>query len=378
MIINIIQFVLIVFFPILAMRISKAIGKDWLSPVILCYVFGIAAANLKLMPIDDSLANYFSQGTVLFAIPLLLYSTDIIGWFKLAKSTIWSFAICVFGGLFSTLVLAYFFTDEIEHVPHLAGMITGIYTGGIPNMNAIGIATQAPEKLFVYLNAADVVVGGLYLIFLTSIAPRIFGQFLPKFETKNQLIVPLIEPENQLKISNLREIMVAVFITLIIISLSVGMTYLMTGELVSVGLIILFLTGLSVIASFSKQIRSLRGSYDLGDYLLLMFCIAIGMLADFGDFTTEGLETTFFMAITWLGVVSIHLFFSWLLKIDRDTTMITSTAALYGPPFIGQIASVIQNRTLVFSGIATGLLGYAIGNFLGIAVFNIVQSFFLE
>jgi uncharacterized membrane protein len=375
LIFNILQSITILLFPILAIKINKRIGKDWLSPVILCYSSGIALANLKIMPINESIADYFSQGTILFAIPLLLYSTDIIGWFKLAKSTILSFVVCIISGLLMTLLVSFFYRNEIDHIPHLAGMITGIYTGGIPNMNAIGIATHAPEKLFIYLNAADVLVGGLYLVFLTSFAPKLFGIFLPKFETKNLLSVPFGQTENQLIISNLKEILIAVGLTILIIGASASLTKMITGQIASIGLIILLLTSFSVFASFSKRIRVLRGSYDLGDYLLLMFCIAIGMLADFQNFLSEGIDATLFMGSIWLGMVLIHLLFSWLLKIDRDTTMITSTAALYGPPFIGQIANVIKNRTLVFSGIATGLLGYAIGNFIGIGVYSMLQMF---
>ena len=48
--------------------------------------------------------------------------------------------------------------------------------------------------------------------------------------------------------------------------------------------------------------------------------------------------------------------------------MIAGTAAIYGPVFIGQIASTIDNRSLVFPGIALGLLGIAMGNYVGIFV----------
>lgn len=373
MIFKILQSVIIVFFPILAFKIHKLFGKSWLSPVILCYGAGILIANLNLIPTDRVVCDYFSQGTILFAIPLLLYSTDIIGWFKLAKTTIISFVLCVISGLLITVLTAFFLNNGIENIPHLAGMITGIYTGGIPNMNAVGFATNAPAELFVYLNAADVLIGGAYLIFLTSFAPKIYGAILPKFESKNVLSKPQIEPENLLKRENLNEILQAIGLTVLIIGMSVGLTIAFTGELTSVSLLILLLTTFSVIASLNRKVRGLRGSYDLGDYLLLMFCVAIGMMADMSEFAAEGADVTMFLAIIWGGMVILHLVLARLFKIDRDTVMITSTAALYGPPFIGQIANVIQNRQLVFSGIATGLLGYSIGNFLGILMFNLLQ-----
>ena len=48
--------------------------------------------------------------------------------------------------------------------------------------------------------------------------------------------------------------------------------------------------------------------------------------------------------------------------------MISSTAALYGPAFIVPIAKAINNRELTVYGIALGLLGYILGNYLGLGM----------
>ena len=55
--------------------------------------------------------------------------------------------------------------------------------------------------------------------------------------------------------------------------------------------------------------------------------------------------------------------------------MITSTAALYGPAFIGQIATILGNKRIIIAGIATGIIGYAIGNYLGLSVTYLLKSF---
>ena len=73
------------------------------------------------------------------------------------------------------------------------------------------------------------------------------------------------------------------------------------------------------------------------------------------------------------GTFLLHLLFCYLLRIDRDTSLITAVAAIYGPAFIGQIASVIKNRKMLLSGISTGLIGYAIGNFLGLGMNHLLQ-----
>ena len=107
-----------------------------------------------------------------------------------------------------------------------------------------------------------------------------------------------------------------------------------------------------------------------------MFCVAIGMLANFDTILTDGMSVVIFLAIAWSITVLLHWLLCYFFKIDRDTAIVTQTAAIYGPVFIGQIASTIDNRNLVFPGIALGLLGIAMGNYVGVFVFWLVKLFF--
>jgi uncharacterized membrane protein len=48
--------------------------------------------------------------------------------------------------------------------------------------------------------------------------------------------------------------------------------------------------------------------------------------------------------------------------------LITSTAGIFGPAFIGPVAERLRNREVIVPGLTCGLVGYAIGNYLGFAV----------
>ena len=134
------------------------------------------------------------------------------------------------------------------------------------------------------------------------------------------------------------------------------------------------LTTLSILAATRKGISQLSGTFETGEYFLLIFCIALGMLADFGDIAASGLDILTYSALTLICTILLHFGLSYWFKIDRDTVMITSTAAIYGPVFVGQIASAIGNKKLIFTGIALGLLGFAIGNYLGIGLAYILKA----
>ena len=164
-----------------------------------------------------------------------------------------------------------------------------------------------------------------------------------------------------------------VALTLVILLIAIACTYLLFGNVEQTAFLLLLLTLLSVLASLRSEVRELQLAFPMGEYLLLMFCVAIGMLSDFSTLWAEGGAVIGYTGAVLTLTVLLHFGLSYLFKLDRDTTLITSTAALYGPVFVGQIASAINNKSLIFAGIATGLVGYAIGNFLGYGVAQLIR-----
>lgn len=55
-------------------------------------------------------------------------------------------------------------------------------------------------------------------------------------------------------------------------------------------------------------------------------------------------------------------------RVDRDTANITSVAGIFGPPFVPPVAKALGNREIIVSGITTGILGLALGNYLGMGM----------
>ena len=244
-------------------------------------------------------------------------------------------------------------------------MIAGVYTGGIANMQAIGMALNADQEVYVLVNAADIFCGGIYLLFLTSIAARIFGKFLPAYDFQKNNFQQKENTETD--VLSVQSVGKAILWTILIIGISVGLSQLLFGSLES-SFIILVLTSLSVLSTLTPITKHFQGAFQTGEYFLLMFCIAIGLVSDFGNVWENGTQVILFMGMILTLTVILHLLLAYWFKIDRDTVMITSTAALYGPAFIGQIASVIDNRQLIFAGMATGLMGFALGNYVGVGV----------
>jgi len=172
-----------------------------------------------------------------------------------------------------------------------------------------------------------------------------------------------------------RDYFILLFFTLAWLAILLALLY--AGNLLENTVIILFfITGISIILSFFKFISKRSAiSFSLGEYLLLVFALSLSIQGKWSDITRGSNLLFIITAASMYGGISLHLLLSKIFGIDRDTFLISSTAAIYGPPFVTQIATVIKNKYLLMPGILAGLLGYAIGNYVGLAVYYLLVAF---
>jgi len=80
-----------------------------------------------------------------------------------------------------------------------------------------------------------------------------------------------------------------------------------------------------------------------------------------------------FIAFIIIVATLLHLLFSRIFKIDGDLFTVAHVALLYSPPFVPPVAGAMGNKKVLISGIVTGLIGYAIGTYLGVGVAEILK-----
>jgi uncharacterized membrane protein len=100
--------------------------------------------------------------------------------------------------------------------------------------------------------------------------------------------------------------------------------------------------------------------------MLLVFALSVGSMANFTELLKSSSVLFWFCGFMVFGSILLHYLLAILFKVDRDTFIITSTAAIYGPAFICPVANALGNREIIPIGLALGLIGYAIGNYLGL------------
>lgn len=353
-------------FPFIALYLEKRkLVPSFFSAVVQCYAYGIIIGNLVPTIVHEEVAEQLAGAGMIIALPMLLFGANIKANWKLAGPGLVAFALCAVAGLIGTGIAAYFFQNGQPDGWKVAGMLTGLYTGGTPNLMAIGLAVDAPSDYVVLLQAADIVGGGIYLLLLMTVIQRFLGLFLPAFKHH----APLDEQEEATEDNNRsRWWLLPTAISILVGGVSVGITVLLTGSMSNTTLLILLLTTISLGLSFVPGVSKLPGSYKQGEYFLLIFCVALGLMANFQKLLAGGLPLLAFSLVALITTIVLHWLLSWFFKVDRDTVIISSTAALYGPVFIAQVTTAIHNRRLLAPGIALSLLGLAVGNYLGTGV----------
>ncbi|HYG56543.1 MAG TPA: DUF819 family protein, partial [Symbiobacteriaceae bacterium] len=264
-------------------RRSRLLGA--IGPTVLCYVAGILWGNSGLAPAGSAIALTIAQVTVPLAIPYLLFATEFLRWLRTARATVISFCLVIVGVLIAAALGAFLFADKVDEGWKLAGMLVGVYTGGTANLTAIGVGLGAKQETFILANAADMVISSIYLLFVMSIAQRVLLKFLPPFQRQGstaqaEVAAGAQEETSPWRWAYLRELGMATGLSVLIVGVSVGLALLTTGRL-SETVVILSITTLGIAASFSAKVRRLQGAQAAGQYLLLIFCTAVGSTANF-------------------------------------------------------------------------------------------------
>ncbi len=367
--VNVLCALLFVGLPALILKLRPHLKIiDVLGPVVVAYALGIVLGQV-LPAAQQPLIKTLSEAAVPLSIPLLLFSQNPRTAFKGAGRMLLCFLLAAVGVSLSATLVSVFWVHGYEGAQQfpeywqVAGMLVGTYTGGTPNMASIGLSLAVPERIFLMSTAADTVLGGLYLMALVSVAKPV-ARFLLPADNPVAVDTAKVASEHNESLS-VKEIVKSLGLSIAIAALSIGGALLVTGSM-SVPVIMLLLTALALGVACIPAVNRIKNSYVTGEYLILIFCLAIGALIRLDSFELNNLYLfAFATAVMTLGI-GFHALLARLFKLDADHFLMASTAAVFGPPFVGVVARAIHAPQLVASGLAVGVLGYALGNYLGL------------
>ena len=381
---------LLFFLPGLAFWLTKKYKwARYVSAPGFCYLFGILLSNLHIAPAEHELYDFVSTYGVYMALAMVLFSVNIKSWLKLAKNAIIGMLIASATVFIVASISGIIFAPKIdpEHGWKLTGMLVGTFTGGSMNLVAVGNALKTPSELFVATNAADIIFGSIFLPIQLALIP-LFEKMRVKKLSAKELIGADQSKEEIEKVKkegywhkkswNFYDFTFIVSLAGLIMSASYFISNAFDFGMWKGSINLLFLTTFSLIAASTKSVSNLVGNEEVGMYLLHVFFVSAGATA----YIPNLLESSHYVVIWVVIAIYVSTLFHYIIstklfKIDYQTTLVTAQAAVGGPSGAMALPIAAQWPALAVTGIVCGLVGYAIGNYLGIGaaylVFKIIS-----
>lgn len=350
-----------------------------LGAVFIAYLVGLVVGNVGILPVGSAgIQDALTSITIPLAIPLLLFSSNLKQWKSMAgKATI---ALII--GIVSVVVMvvAGYFIFKGKGMPDLwkvGGMLVGVYTGGTPNLASLKMMLNIDPDIYILTHTYDMMISTAFLAFLMTIGKKFFLLFLPVFNDGSPNEVEYTNGSDPywgiFRRDTFYPLLKAYSLAILIFVIAGGLSMLASKNS-QIVVVILTITTLSIIASTFKKINSIEKTFESGMYLILIFSVTVASMADISRFA--GLTPGLFGYITLVvfGSLLLQVILGRIFKVDADTTIITSTALICSPPFVPVVAAAINNRKIILTGITIGIIGYAIGNYLGFALAEILKN----
>lgn len=317
------------------------------------------------------------------AIPLMLFSSDFKAWTKNMKSTF----VALFCGIVAvvaavTLSFLFFKNAGVNELDKAAGLMVGFYTGGTPNVASLNMALSPQPTTFLLVNTFEITITFFLLAFFVGGGYKLIRKIMPfKKENENPDMPASSQGEEQsfenyagmLSAKILKPLALPLLCSIVLFAVSGLFSMHFVSENFQEVAVILLITTLSIGLSFWKKLRSTPRMFELGMYFILVFSIIIASCFQIDQIERSTMGLMFFILSVLLLSVLFHFLLAKLCKVDADMFTISVVGLVFSPPFVPTVAGLMQSRRCLISGIVIGLMGYALGNYLGIAVYGLVQ-----
>lgn len=369
-------------FPVLILYLDKKFHiVNKIGPVVICYGVGLLIGNIGILPEDIfDFQDTITQAVIPLAIPLLLFSLNIRKWIRMAGSTFLSLVLGLLSVIIMVFVGFYLYRNVIPDAWKVSGVLVGFYSGGAPNAAAISLALDMEPEVFILTQTYDLAVGAVTLLFLMTVAQRFFLLFMRPYRPVEREEGEDIQESYHEKYESYTGIfsrriifplLGAFGLSVCIVAIAVGISLLLAGKL-DAAVVIIGITTLGIAASFVPRIKRIEKSFQGGIYLILVFCLVFASMADISMFSLESLPLLYFVLLAVPGALLLHGILSRLFNIDVDNFLIISVALSMSPPFVPVVASALRNQDIILPGMIIGLVGYAMGNYLGILMGKLI------
>lgn len=350
-----------------------------LTGTVMVILAAIVAANLGIIPHSAPTYDFIFTFLVPMLIPLFLFQADLRRLWREASRTTLAFLVATIGTVAGIVVAATLLDlstlgsgaplPASDREAAIVGLFASTYIGGSVNYAALGEMTglNQDRSFFSAATAADNLFSAVYLS-LIALLPGVtrLARFFPAHPTTPQ---PTTAPEAAPPQVTARSLCLAIACAAALVAVSDGLVaYLNAVSYRYVTLTILTL----VLATLVPAIREwLAGAFELGVALSFAFFAAIAAGANL----TAMVSVAPTLIVVVLILLSVHLatllFIGAVTRLTLPELLTASNAAILGATTAPAMAAAKGWRDQVTPGVLVGVLGYALGTFIGSALYNL-------
>jgi len=344
---------------------SRVPGVPWII------ASGLLLSNTGLIPSEAPVYGFVGQHLLPLGVACLLFKANLRAIFSLSGWVLVAFLVAS-AGLCLGAIAGYYLFDLGPAGAKIAGTYAGAFIGGVVNFVAIAEAVHmTPTEFSVSLGASAPVsiLGLLALVSLPSIP------FL-----RRHIASPIIDQSERPGGGDGEARAPPFRLDHIAATIGIGLAICAVAELVcarfDLGTYRLFVVTIIVVALANAAPRffgDLQGDFQVGMLCMYAFFAMIGAGTDAVGFLRSApilfVFCAFMIATHFVVVLVAARLFRW----DLAEVVIGSAAAIVGPAAGAGIASAKGWRTLITPAISVGILGYVIANFIGIAIYRLLN-----
>ncbi|MFX0557041.1 DUF819 domain-containing protein [Maribacter sp. CXY002] len=362
---------------ILAIYVGKTkFGKQF-GAALLVILFTAILANLKLIPSASNSIDLY-DGIFKYIAPISIFNLLLnVNLTSIKKAGFPMIGLFLVGSMATTLGIllswAVLSPGNVlgEDGKVIAGMLTGTYTGGSVNFNAVALEYGFHEKGILYAGtiAVDNVITTLWIMATLTIPIFLRRVWKGKTNLKSPTSTndEVHDYDESIDLTSLKWL---VFLGVAAYFISEALSGLLP-KIPS----ILILSTIGIVLAQTKFVANLKGSHSLGLYLVYIFLAVIGAYCELSAVTElKDIGMTLFLfagsAVLLHGIIIILI--GGLLYRDWEMIAIVSQANIGGGTTAIALAETFDRRELILPAILVGTLGNTLGTYLGFFVIYIL------
>lgn len=366
-----------------------------MTGAVIALIFAVILSNTGIIPMKSEVWNSVWNYVAPLSIPMLMMKCDIRKIIRDSNRLLVIFLIGSVGTACGAILGYALLQNYIPELAKLSGVFTSTYIGGAVNFTAVSKALGVSNEMISAATVADNMMMVLCVLILMLIPSMNF--FLQKFS--HPLIddleaEKLVQQNNQPKFVaayaeakeiSLTDIALTVAIAFVTVSISSFLGDLFSNIIPSYNSILniintllgneyVWISTISIIGVTFKPkfFGSIRGSEEIGTFLIYIFFFVIGIPASV-PLILQNPMVLLYAAI----VAATNMLFCFtagkFMHYDLETIILASNANIGGPTTAAAMAVTKGWKSLVGPSILVGTIGYVLGTYMGLIIGGLVE-----